>query len=227
MNAPTLCLVRPPQTRRCERPAHLAATSQSHAREAQRQGKARACGGSANHRPLRSMRHRGRRRQSLRRRREQSRPFFPAKPASRAGAAAIHSPIRSSFNPRCCIAVHITGSARPRLADSAPRLVPPAFFAALHLRRARGVVCSHHFDQPTIERVPKSLAIRSVADRRRAFEFRRAIGNFFSWRTKGSAHKFLRSRARHDLAPRRAAAGPLRWINERYEWEFGIPRQAE
>jgi len=42
------------------------------------------------------------------------------------------------------------------------------------------VVGSHHFNESFIERIPQRLAICGVADRRRTFILRRAVGNLRS-----------------------------------------------
>ena len=81
----------------------------------------------------RSSPHPDRRRQNRRRRPAASAPFWPASPASLAGAAAIHFdrvariPVPS---PRWRIPVHSTGSAKPEAGDAAPGQVPAAFSRA-------------------------------------------------------------------------------------------------
>ena len=81
---------------RAGRRVRRAARFPARARAASRPGRARACGENADASASRSIPHRDRRRQSPHRRPAASAPFLPVRPASRAGAAAIHSPMLSS-----------------------------------------------------------------------------------------------------------------------------------
>ena len=80
-------------------------------------------------------------------------PLRPIRPARRAASADIHSAIRSSLMPRCCIAVHITGNARPRLE------IPPQAWSkrpswrtvsrASFRRAGRMIRVDDHVDRPS------------------------------------------------------------------------------
>ena len=153
-----------------------------------------------------------------------SAPFRPARPASRAGAAAIHSPSRSGFTPRRCIAVHITGSARPRLA------IPPQ--ARSQRPSSRCFIAGGQGEwsvvtmsiSALIERLPQRFAIGRAANRRRAFVLRCAVGDLFSREPKivgagfdGDGHAALARRSQqrqslragqvHDVDRRRKLLG--------------------
>ena len=164
---------------------------------------------------------RDRRRQSPHRRRPRSRLCVPLRPASRAGAAAIHSPIRSSSIPRCCMPVQSTGSARPRLA-----MPPHAWSQRPSSRRfisggqGEWSVVTMSI-RPSFERIPQRLAIPGIANWRRAFVFRCAVGNLRSVEPEimcagfnGDGHAAL---ARIPAA----AAAPRRWTDARYGWGSG------
>jgi len=51
--------------------------------------------------------------------------------------------------------------------------------AALHFGRTGGVIGGYQVDDALFQRCPKALSILPLADRRRTFELRRAVGDVF------------------------------------------------
>ena len=72
------------------------------------------------------------------------------------------------------------GQGQAEAGDSTPGKIPAALFAALHCRRAGGVVGGHHVDYAVVERGPQRFAIGGIANGRRTFVFCCAVGDLFS-----------------------------------------------
>src|SRR5258708_3491040 len=86
-------------------------------------------------------------------------PTWPCSPASRAGAADIHSASSLSEKPR--LFARLRG------------------FETLQRGRAWRVVCRDQVDQTVAQALPQRFAIGRAADRRSALEERGAVGDFF------------------------------------------------
>ncbi len=100
-----------------------------------------------------------------------SRPCAPA-PRAAPSTRSTTWQRRRSLNPRARAFVHVTGSTNCTRRDAAPRGLK---IALLQMRRAGRVIADHHVDQPILQRAPQPLAIRALADRRRAFVFGVAV----------------------------------------------------
>jgi hypothetical protein len=157
-----------------------------------------------------------------------ARLFFPSSPASRAVSAhprATRSIPAFKPNPRRSSAVHITGSASPRLA------MPPQARSQRPSSRRFIAGGQGEWSVVTMSINPSSSAAHNAsrlalpANRRSAFELRRAIGNFF-----GGKPKILYAGFHGDRhAPPRASASigrASRWPDGRCGSASRTPRPA-
>src|SRR5205823_15073954 len=101
------------------------------------------------------------------------------------------------------------GEAELQRGDASPGAREVPLLEAFELRHAWGVVGDDGRKEPFADRGPQALSVLVLADRRRAFEFRRAVGNRF-----GLEVEVVRGRLRRErhalvlrLAKQRQRAG--------------------
>ena len=124
----------------------------------------------------------------------------PAAPARRTSTRrAARAECRAVAAP-----VHTTGSDELQRRDAAPRREEVAVVDVLERRRRRRVIGGDQIDLPVVERVPQALAMLALANRRRAFQRRVAVGDIF-----GAERQVVRAGLDGDRNTRRARRLPI------------------
>ena len=151
--------------------------------------------------------HPDRRRRGPRLVRRQS-PLLPAGPASLAGLAASQS--ASALDRNTARGGAGPHDRQPELQrrDASPRAHEVAIVEVLQRRRRRRVVGGDQIDVAVDQRRPQALAIGSRADRRRALERRRAVGDLFGGKRQVVRARFHAQRRRRPRGPHGSRAAP-------------------